>query len=395
MRCLLTIRPRKSCNIEIERKNKRNKRPRLRSQGEERKWINGCDAQQLDAMTAQIKELSQEISENNLSPLWEISEGLFTEEPSQPVRPFLWKGKRIISLLLEVGKQVVPGAEVGRRVLTLIHPDVKQYGGASWNLQVGFQMVKIGERAPPHRHNAQASRFVIRGKASTVIEGERVDMETGDYVLTPGWDYHEHLMDEGDYIIWLDTLDIPFVARQGIAFFQNYPSEWQNITSTKDEITRRATQRNLIPSVMNGRNPTRPFLYKWKDTFESLRDLANHNLTDEYDGSKVSYADPTSPSPGVFPTFGADMTLLKAGSKTKTHRHTSSAVYYVVDGKGSTTINGKRFDWEKHDVLSIPAWAWHDHVNTGNTDAIRLLLTDEPMLRNLDLYKDESSAPQN
>jgi gentisate 1,2-dioxygenase len=337
-----------------------------------------------------LKDIRQEISEQNLSPLWEIVEGLFSKEPVFPVRPLVWKGKKIIELLRQVGNMVVPGAEVGRRVLTLIHPDAKQYGGANWNLQVGFQLVKKGEQAPPHKHNAQASRFVIEGKAATVIDGERINMEPGDYVLTPAWTFHEHLLDEGDYILWLDTLDIPFVTRQGIAFFQDYESKWQDIQAKSPEAAlRRATQRNMLPWVGSEQKTAKPYVYKWRDTSDALEGLKERNLENDYEGIRLTFSDPTSPSKSVFPTFGADMTLLRPGEKTKTHRHTSSAIYYVAQGQGYSMIAGKRYDWEKYDVIALPAWAWHQHVNTGSEDAVRLMLSDEPLVRNLGLYLEE------
>jgi len=336
-----------------------------------------------------VESLREEVRSKNLSPLWEISEGLFTTEPASLVRPFLWKGKEIISYLMKFGDMVVPGAEVGRRALTLIHPDIKRYGGASWNIQIGFQLVKRGEKAPPHRHNSQASRFMIQGKATTVIDGERVDMEKGDYVITPGWTFHEHLLEDGEYALWLDTLDIPFVTRQGISFFEDYPEPWQEIARSEKEVFRKATQRSLAAWKGKERRNPRPLIYKWKDAYELLVDMANHNETTEYDGVRLSYSDPTTPSGATTCTFGADLTLLKPGAKTKSHRHTSSPIYYVVEGQGYTIVNGERFDWEKHDVLSIPAWAWHEHVNTGNEPAIRLMLHDEPLLNAFVLHREE------
>ena len=86
---------------------------------------------------ASIEELRKEIRANHVAPLWEFAAGLFTREPSPPVRPFLWKGKAIISLLRAASETVEIKAEVGRRVLTLIHPDARLYGGANWNMQVG------------------------------------------------------------------------------------------------------------------------------------------------------------------------------------------------------------------------------------------------------------------
>ena len=50
-----------------------------------------------------------------------------------------------------------------------------------------MQVIKPGEIAPAHRHSPNALRFIIEGEgAYTTVEGERVVMRPGDFVLTPG-----------------------------------------------------------------------------------------------------------------------------------------------------------------------------------------------------------------
>ena len=54
--------------------------------------------------------------------------------------------------------------------------------------------------------------------------------------------------------------------------------------------------------------------------------------------------------------------------KGKAHRHTHSAVYNVYKGSGYTVMNGVRFDWKAGDIFALPAWTWHEHVNTSDTE---------------------------
>lgn len=337
---------------------------------------------------SKMESLMQSVHSKNLFPLWEFEYEMFTTEPKSPIGPWLWKGKEIISMLTQFADKF-PTVGGDRRALSLIHPDAKAYKGANWNFQIGFQLIKKGEKAPPHRHSPQAARFIIDGTAATILNRERYDMEPRDFVLTPQWVFHEHIKYDDGMAIWLDILDIPFVARQGLFFFEQ--TKWQEPKKTEDQLARRATQRSLIPSTKEGRKLVSPWIYKWKEVKETLDEMVEFGVTNDYDGVKLTYHNPLNKDLGVTPTFNVDISLLQAGTKTKMHRHTSAPIYYVVDGKGSTTIDGKKYDWEKHDVLAIPSWAWHGHKNTGQRPAILLVIQDEPLLRSLGLYREETS----
>lgn len=79
------------------------------------------------------------------------------------------------------------------------------------------------------------------------------------------------------------------------------------------------------------------------------------------------------------------------GWKTLGHRHTVEAVLYVLQGKGHSIIDGTRYDWEAGDFISVPMFAWHRHLNTGNEDFIYVAATTGPLSLALGLavYEDE------
>jgi gentisate 1,2-dioxygenase len=58
-------------------------------------------------------------------------------------------------------------------------------------LYAGLQLVLPGETAPAHRHTAFAVRFIVEGSGGfTAIDGKRIKMARGDFILTPTWKYH-------------------------------------------------------------------------------------------------------------------------------------------------------------------------------------------------------------
>ena len=85
--------------------------------------------------------------------------------------------------------------------------------------------------------------------------------------------------------------------------------------------------------------------------------------------------------------------MLRPGERLRAHRHTGSAVYYVVQGVGETIIDGCRFVWGRGDVITLPSWALHEHANTSPGDpAVLFSIQDRPVLEALGLYREEALA---
>jgi gentisate 1,2-dioxygenase len=83
--------------------------------------------------------------------------------------------------------------------------------------------------------------------------------------------------------------------------------------------------------------------------------------------------------------------MLRPGERLKAHRHTGSAVYYVVRGEGESVIDGCRFPWGQGDIITLPSWALHEHANRSARDAAVLFsIQDRPVLEALGLYREEA-----
>ena len=77
--------------------------------------------------------------------------------------------------------------------------------------------------------------------------------------------------------------------------------------------------------------------------------------------------------------------------RTLGHRHTVEAVIYILQGHGHSIIDGKRYDWEAGDMLSVPVFSWHRHINDGDEDVIRYASTTGPLSKAIGqaIYEDE------
>jgi len=84
-------------------------------------------------------------------------------------------------------------------------------------------------------------------------------------------------------------------------------------------------------------------------------------------------------------TFNIHITQLDPGQSTRFHKHHNEAVIYIIEGKGYTIVQGKRYDWEKGDALYIPPFNWHANYNTGEERAIYMGITNKRLLNWLGL----------
>ncbi|KAG7111151.1 Gentisate 1 like protein [Verticillium longisporum] len=92
-------------------------------------------------------------------------------------------------------------------------------------IYAGLQLVVPNETAPAHRHTAFAMRFIIEGNGGfTAVHGRRIQMNRGDVLLTPTWNWHDHGKDGSGPMIWLDSLDLPSFTHFPVHFVEHYSS---------------------------------------------------------------------------------------------------------------------------------------------------------------------------
>jgi gentisate 1,2-dioxygenase len=110
---------------------------------------------------------------------------------------------------------------------------------------------------------------------------------------------------------------------------------------------------------------------------------------DPFDDVIMEYLDPAT-GRSVVPAIGCYLQLLRPGVRTRAHTESSSAVYHVVSGAGSTEIDGTRYDWGEGDFFAVPPRAAHAHANAGDAPAILFSFQDVPLLKTLGLYRVEA-----
>lgn len=336
----------------------------------------------------------ESLGEFALKPLWRHPD-LLPDEPRSRAVPYVWRYAELRELLMDAG-ELISAEQAERRVLMLMNPGLDGRAAATTNLYAGLQLVLPGEIAPAHRHTSSALRFIVEGVGGhTVVDNERIDMNPGDLVLTPNWTWHDHRNFSAEPIVWLDGLDLPIVNALEANFFERSSAKVQPLDKPDDASHRMYAAGRLNPAWESWGSAYSPvFKYPWTESERGLRDLSSSVDGSRTDGIILEYTNPRTGGP-VLPTLACYLQALAPGQHTEAHRHTSSAIYHVVDGHGSSIVDGQELAWEARDTFALPGWAVHEHVN-GSSDSLAILFsfTDEPAFRALGCYRERACERQ-
>lgn len=344
-----------------------------------------------------VQDFTKDIMQYHLGPLWEAIPELMDQTPEPHAKAYLWKGELLKKKLLEAAEIFTPERGGERRAIYFQNPGLtyrKPWGWASTTqtLYAAIQLLLPGEVAPSHRHSQNALRFITEGEgAYTIVQGQRVFMEEGDFLITPKnlWHGHEHLGDKP--MIWMDALDIPLVYSMGGTFFEPYPGKLEN-PKVPDNVSELRYQGGMVRPVSDRYSSIAPLAnYKWQKTVDAIKGLTQFD-PDPYDGYAVEYINPSN-GQTANPTMASWMQYLPSGLHTKAHRHTHSSIYHVKEGSGYSIINGVRFDWTKGDYFVVPNWAWHEHV--AAKDTYLFSVNDLPIMERFDLEQGQEYETNN
>ncbi len=81
----------------------------------------------------------------------------------------------------------------------------------------------------------------------------------------------------------------------------------------------------------------------------------------------------------------AGLQLILPGEVAPAHRHTQSALRFIIEGEGAyTAVDGERTTMRPGDFVITPSWTWHDHGNESQQPMVWLDGLDIPIVRLLD-----------
>ena len=338
----------------------------------------------------ELRDYYAQLRTQHVTPAW-IGGGISLEPRSKAV-PHVWRWRDLRPQAMRAA-ELIGTEQAERRVLRLTNPELPGVS-ASNTLVANLQIVMPGEIARAHRHSASALRLIIEGKGGyTVVNGDRVPMYPGDLVLTPNWTWHDHANDTDEPMIWLDGLDTPLVRVLEAGFYEQYDGETQPVGEGTDPSMAKYGAGGLRPAWEQA--PAARYSPLWHypmaEARAALERLAAKNSGSPFDGVILEYTNRVTGGP-VMSTIACYVQLLRPGQATLAHRHVCCTNYHVIEGAGYSVVGGQRLDWEDKDVFTVPTWTFHEHVNSGDRPAFLFSFTDAPVMRALDLYREEAKA---
>ena len=315
-------------------------------------------------LDSDLARFSKEIAALDMKPLWERVMRL---APGTAARAAIWRWQDTRPLLMRAC-ELITAKQAERRVLMLENPMLPGTTFITPTLYAGLQAILPGENAPTHRHTPNALRFIMEGEgAYTAVDGERIAMRPGDFVVTPGWTWHDHGNLGTKPVVWLDGLDTAFANLFGAHFREDHPED-----------SRPVPRPAGVSAVLS---------YPYERTLEALERSATGGEPDPSHGWKLRYRDPAT-GRDPFPTVAAFMQRLPKGFAGRNCRSTDGAVYCVVDGKGSVHIGATHLEFAPRDVFVVPPW--EPYRFSAAADCVIFSYSDRAAQEALGFWREES-----
>jgi gentisate 1,2-dioxygenase len=329
-------------------------------------------------------QLIRTLEDSRYHPLWDRYKRITPVVPKAKDAPALWRWREFAPLAERAAGEV-PIEDVERRAIIMANP---AFGGdtvTTSNLIGAFTVLEPGDRAVPHRHTASAIRFSTRAEgAATIVNGRRLDMLPGDLVLTPPLCWHGHINASDHRTVWFDAANMPLVCGLDASFFEpgsRADGQFWKVDAGDERLWAGAGMRLANHGHAASHSPK--FRYPGAVT-RALLDAAPIDT----DGAKLlRYSNPLTGG-AVMPALDCYAMRLAPGAATRARRSTCNMICLVVAGAGRSTVGEQSFDWEQHDVFTIPHWTWASHLaQCRNADLF--IVSDRVVYEQLGLLREE------
>jgi gentisate 1,2-dioxygenase len=153
-----------------------------------------------------------------------------------------------------------------------------------------------------------------------------------------------------------------------------------NVGAARQDLYRRMDKNNLAPlwEVLHNLipnepvTPCKPALWKYKEARPYLMEAGKLITAKEAVRRVLILENPGMRGEScVTQSLYAGLQLILPGEIAPSHRHSQSALRFIVEGSGAyTAVDGERTTMQPGDFIITPSWTFHDHGNPGKDPVV-------------------------
>ncbi len=161
---------------------------------------------------------------------------------------------------------------------------------------------------------------------------------------------------------------------------EELPLAYRQDLTTKNLVPLWPSIRAALPYNIPTRR-TKPVLWRYRDVRPQLLEAGRLTPIEKAERRVLVLANPglglenMQATPSIF--IGLQLILPRESAPS--HRHSPSAVRFVIEGQGGYTIvQGEKLPMEKGDLILTPSGLWHEHGHEGSSPVVWLDALDLP-----------------
>jgi len=154
--------------------------------------------------------------------------------------------------------------------------------------------------------------------------------------------------------------------------------------------------RGLLPRHQPVRH-TQPFMWRYQDVRPHLLSAGELTPIDKAERRVLVLCNPGHGLDKLVatPSIYVGLQLILPGEVAPNHRHTPTAVRFVIEGEGGyTTVNGEKCPMHPGDLILTPALNWHEHGHEGSGPVVWLDALDLPFIYQMEASYAIEGPPQ-
>jgi gentisate 1,2-dioxygenase len=165
-------------------------------------------------------------------------------------------------------------------------------------------------------------------------------------------------------------------------------------TNSRADFYDRIGQHSMTPlwEVMRGlvtpepASPCVPTLWRYEDIRPYIMEAGGLITAKEAERRVLVLENPGMPGQSrITRSLYAGMQLILPGEVAPSHRHTQTALRFVIEGSGAyTAVDGEKTLMQPGDFVITPQWGWHEHGNDSADPMVWLDGLDIPIVQLFD-----------